>query len=167
MHDGTRQHEEMPHEVRHLRLHHKWDNTERIGYTAAEYPHSKRERKTHKTRKENESTPTKHEVEGNMYEFKSCRAENGNENYSRNDNRPLNGGKGYAESSADEAKKRRCKGGADKEIYTRIIETVEKAAEICVKVRSMSPVKAQTITVENFRTFAKAFGFELPERFLF
>ena len=57
--------------------------------------------------------------------------------------------------------------GEDFDTTFGLMHTVEKAAEVSVKIRSMVPQKAQTITVENFRTFAKTFGFELPERFLF
>ena len=48
-----------------------------------------------------------------------------------------------------------------------LMHTVEKAAEILVKVRSMSPVKQQTITPENFRQLAQAYHLQLDERFLF
>lgn len=43
-----------------------------------------------------------------------------------------------------------------------LMETVEKAAEIAVKVRAMGG-KKQTITAENFRDLAKAFGITLRE----
>lgn len=48
-----------------------------------------------------------------------------------------------------------------------LMHTVEKSAEILVKTRSMQPEKLQTITVQNFRDLAAAFGVELPERFLY
>lgn len=48
-----------------------------------------------------------------------------------------------------------------------LAHTVEKAAEILVKVLSMSPVKRQTIHPEGFRELAKDFHVTLPEKFLF
>jgi rhamnulose-1-phosphate aldolase len=47
-----------------------------------------------------------------------------------------------------------------------LFHTAEKAAEVLVKVRSMAPKKAQSITPDEFRELAKAFGLDLPERFL-
>jgi rhamnulose-1-phosphate aldolase len=44
--------------------------------------------------------------------------------------------------------------------------TVEKAAEILVRMLSMSLDKLQTITVQNFRDLAKDFNVNLPEKFL-
>lgn len=46
-----------------------------------------------------------------------------------------------------------------------LMETVEKAAEICVKVRSMGG-KRQTITDPGFRQLAKDFNITLNEDFL-
>jgi len=46
-----------------------------------------------------------------------------------------------------------------------LMHTVEKAAEILVKVLSMGG-KKQTISVQNFRDVAAAFGVTLPEAFL-
>lgn len=48
-----------------------------------------------------------------------------------------------------------------------LMHTVEKSAEILVKVMSMSPVKRQTITPDDFRKIEKGFNIKLPERFLF
>ena len=47
------------------------------------------------------------------------------------------------------------------------MHTVEKSAEILVKVRSMTPTKRQTIMPGEFRRLAKDFGVTLPESFLF
>lgn len=47
-----------------------------------------------------------------------------------------------------------------------LMHTVEKAAEMLLKVLAIGP-KRQTATVQNFRDMAKAFHLELPERFLF
>jgi rhamnulose-1-phosphate aldolase len=46
-----------------------------------------------------------------------------------------------------------------------LMHTVEKSAEILVKVLSMGG-KRQTITADNFRDLAKAFKVTLPEEFL-
>lgn len=56
--------------------------------------------------------------------------------------------------------------GEDFDLTFGLMHTIEKAAEILVKVRSMSAVKAQTITADNFRELAQAFGVILPEKFL-
>ena len=45
--------------------------------------------------------------------------------------------------------------------------TVEKSAEILVKVRSMQPYKRQTIQPDDFRRLAVDFNVELPEKFLY
>ena len=47
------------------------------------------------------------------------------------------------------------------------MNTVEKAAEMLVKCLSMSPVKQQAASVQNFRDMADAFHLNLPERFLY
>ena len=57
--------------------------------------------------------------------------------------------------------------GADFDETFGLMHTVEKAAEILVKMRSICPEKRQTITPDQFRELAKAFGVELPERFLY
>lgn len=56
--------------------------------------------------------------------------------------------------------------GADFDITFGLMHTVEKAAEILVKVRSMTDKKRQTITPDDFRDLGKAFGVTLPEEFL-
>lgn len=48
-----------------------------------------------------------------------------------------------------------------------LMHTVEKAAEILVKVLSMAPQKRQTITPQNFRDLAVDFHVTLPEKFLY
>jgi rhamnulose-1-phosphate aldolase len=45
--------------------------------------------------------------------------------------------------------------------------TVEKAAEILVKVLSMSPAKLNTITPDDFRALQEPFGIRLDERYLY
>lgn len=47
-----------------------------------------------------------------------------------------------------------------------LAHTVEKAAEILIKVLSVRPDKLQTITADNFRQLAKEFNVTLDERFL-
>lgn len=56
--------------------------------------------------------------------------------------------------------------GEDFDLTFGLMHTVEKAAEISVKVRSMASAKRQTITAEDFARVAKDFGVTLPERFL-
>ena len=48
-----------------------------------------------------------------------------------------------------------------------LMHTVEKAAEILVKVRSMTPDKRNTIQPNDFRKLAESFNVELSERFLY
>lgn len=48
-----------------------------------------------------------------------------------------------------------------------LLHTVEKSAEILVKVLSMSPKKLQTITEDNLRKVADSFHVTLPEKFLY
>ena len=48
-----------------------------------------------------------------------------------------------------------------------LLHTVEKSAEILVKILSMTPNKLQTITPDNFRSLAKDFKVSLPEEFLY
>lgn len=57
--------------------------------------------------------------------------------------------------------------GFDFDITFGLCHTVEKAAEILVKVLSMSDKKLQTISPRNFKDLAVDFKVELPERFLF
>ncbi len=57
--------------------------------------------------------------------------------------------------------------GEDFDIAFGLTHTVEKSAEILVKVLSMSPTKLQTITANNFRDLGRDFKVDLPEKFLF
>lgn len=57
--------------------------------------------------------------------------------------------------------------GPDFDTAFGLMHTVEKAAEILVKVRSMASQKRQTITPDQFRALAKEFGVTLPEQYLF
>lgn len=57
--------------------------------------------------------------------------------------------------------------GEDFDLTFGLLHTVEKSAEILIKVYSVVPQKLQTITADNLRAVGKAFHVELPERFLF
>ena len=57
--------------------------------------------------------------------------------------------------------------GADFDDAFGLMHTVEKAAEILVKVLSMVPEKRQTITPDNFRKFTAEYNFHLDDRFLY
>ena len=57
--------------------------------------------------------------------------------------------------------------GEDFDLTFGLLHTVEKSAEILVKILSMSPKKLQTITPDNFRHLAKDFHVTLPEEFLY
>ncbi len=57
--------------------------------------------------------------------------------------------------------------GEDFDLTFGLMHTVEKSAEILVKVLSMTDHKRQTITPNDFRDLARDFNVELPERFLF
>jgi len=57
--------------------------------------------------------------------------------------------------------------GEDFDLAFGLMHTVEKAAEILVKVLSMTPNKLQTTTSENLRALAQAYKLQLPERFLY
>lgn len=57
--------------------------------------------------------------------------------------------------------------GEDFDLTFGLLHTVEKSAEILIKIYSVSPRKLQTITPDNFRAVGNAFHVELPERFLF
>ena len=57
--------------------------------------------------------------------------------------------------------------GEDFDLTFGLMHTVEKSAEILVKVRSMTYEKRQTIQPDEFRHLAKDFGVNLPEKFLF
>jgi len=57
--------------------------------------------------------------------------------------------------------------GEDFDLTFGLMHTVEKAAEILVKMLSMRPDKLQTITPEDFRNLARDFKVTLPEKFLY
>lgn len=57
--------------------------------------------------------------------------------------------------------------GEDFDLTFGLLHTVEKSAEILIKIYSISPRKLQSITPDNFRAVGNAFHVELPERFLF
>lgn len=57
--------------------------------------------------------------------------------------------------------------GEDFDLTFGLMHTVEKSAEILVKMLSIRPDKLQTITAQNFRDLAKEFKVELNERFLY
>ncbi len=57
--------------------------------------------------------------------------------------------------------------GEDFDLTFGLMHTVEKSAEILVKVLSMSPQKNQTIQPDEFRNLAKDFKVTLPEKFLY
>jgi rhamnulose-1-phosphate aldolase len=57
--------------------------------------------------------------------------------------------------------------GEDFDLTFGLMHTVEKSAEILVKILSMAPKKMQTITPDDFRKLAKDFNVTLPERFLY
>ena len=57
--------------------------------------------------------------------------------------------------------------GEDFDLTFGLLHTVEKSAEILIKIYSISPRKLQTITPDNFRAVGTAFHVELPEKFLF
>ena len=55
--------------------------------------------------------------------------------------------------------------GEDFDLTFGLMHTVEKSAEILVKMLSMRPDKLQTITAQNFRDLAVDFHVNLPEKF--
>ena len=57
--------------------------------------------------------------------------------------------------------------GEDFDLTFGLLHTVEKSAEILVKILSMVPHKLQTIQPDNFRDLAKDFNVTLPEEFLY
>lgn len=57
--------------------------------------------------------------------------------------------------------------GTDFDVTFGLMHTVEKAAEILVKVLSMTGRKRQTITPDNFRALNEPFGVLINERFLY
>lgn len=57
--------------------------------------------------------------------------------------------------------------GEDFDLTFGLMHTVEKSAEILVKMLSMQPNKRQTISPQNFRDLAVDFKVNLPEEFLY
>lgn len=57
--------------------------------------------------------------------------------------------------------------GEDFDLTFGLMHTVEKSAEILVKVLSIRPDKLQTITPQNFRDLGVDFKVTLPEKFLY
>ena len=57
--------------------------------------------------------------------------------------------------------------GKDFDLTFGLMHTVEKAAEILVKVLAMQPTKLQTIQVTEFKQLANDFNVTLPEKFLY
>ena len=57
--------------------------------------------------------------------------------------------------------------GEDFDLTFGLMHTVEKSAEILVKMLSMRPDKLQTITVQDFKDLAVDFKVTLPEEFLY
>lgn len=57
--------------------------------------------------------------------------------------------------------------GPDFDTTFGLMHTVEKSAEILVKILSMVPAKRQTIQPDDFRALAKDFKVSLPEKFLY
>jgi len=57
--------------------------------------------------------------------------------------------------------------GEDFDLTFGLMHTVEKSAEILVKMLSMQSTKLQTITPDNFRDLARDFNVTLPEKFLY
>jgi len=57
--------------------------------------------------------------------------------------------------------------GEDFDITFGLMHTVEKSAEILVKILSIRPDKLQTITLQNLRDLARDFSVTLPEEFLY
>ena len=57
--------------------------------------------------------------------------------------------------------------GEDFDTTFGLMHTIEKSAEILLKVLAVSPVKRQTITAQDFRDLAVGFGLTLPEEFLY
>ncbi|MCL2019813.1 MAG: rhamnulose-1-phosphate aldolase [Oscillospiraceae bacterium] len=56
--------------------------------------------------------------------------------------------------------------GEDFDLTFGLADTIEKAAEIRLKIMSANAKTLQTITPDNFKELAKAFGVDLAERFL-
>lgn len=57
--------------------------------------------------------------------------------------------------------------GEDFDLTFGLMHTVEKSAEILLKVLAVTPHKLQTIQPQNFRDLAEGFHLTLPERFLY
>ncbi|MBS5062799.1 MAG: rhamnulose-1-phosphate aldolase [Hungatella hathewayi] len=57
--------------------------------------------------------------------------------------------------------------GEDFDLTFGLMHTIEKSAEILVKVMSIRPDKRQTIMPDDFRNLAKDFRVSLPEKFLY
>ena len=57
--------------------------------------------------------------------------------------------------------------GSDFDITFGLAHTIEKSAEILVKMLSMSSKKLQTIQTDELRSLADAFHVTLPEKFLY
>ncbi|MBQ9065199.1 MAG: rhamnulose-1-phosphate aldolase [Blautia sp.] len=57
--------------------------------------------------------------------------------------------------------------GKDFDLTFGLMHTVEKSAEILLKVLAVRPNKLQTITADNLRQVADSFKVTLPEKFLF
>lgn len=57
--------------------------------------------------------------------------------------------------------------GPDFDTTFGLMHTIEKSAEIMVKVMSIRPDKRQTISPQDFRELAEAFHVTLPEKFLY
>jgi Ribulose-5-phosphate 4-epimerase and related epimerases and aldolases len=57
--------------------------------------------------------------------------------------------------------------GEDFDLTFGLLHTVEKSAEILIKILSCTPNKLQTITDQNFRDLAEKFKVTLSERFLY
>jgi rhamnulose-1-phosphate aldolase len=57
--------------------------------------------------------------------------------------------------------------GEDFDLTFGLMHTIEKSAEILVKVLSIRPDKLQTITPQEFRNLAVDFHVNLPEKFLY
>ena len=57
--------------------------------------------------------------------------------------------------------------GEDFDLTFGLMHTVEKAAEILVKVRSMQPYKLQTVSPEELKDLARDINVSLPEEFLY
>jgi rhamnulose-1-phosphate aldolase len=57
--------------------------------------------------------------------------------------------------------------GENFDVTFGLMHTVEKSAEILIKVLSVRADKLQTITADNLRKLADGFKLTLPERFLY